>query len=256
MTRSLLNLQSVTPQLPSCPRCKRTIPHEDFNVLTDLAYCRSCNQAHSLVDLMDNARLDASLEPPVPGTWKRQSMNGALVLGASHRSLKNAAGALVVSLFWNGLVSVFVMIALVSTLKLSGFAPPVALPEFKSEGGPMGWGMTIFLWCFLTPFIAVGTWMIISFLMAAAGKSVITLSPAKATLFTGVGPLGRTRRFTPADVKRVSVRAKLVSDSDGGGHQDEKIHIELHSGKELKFGGSLPKQRKYHLAALLRQATT
>ncbi|CAM2931439.1 hypothetical protein [Rariglobus hedericola] len=246
---------AVTSNLPSCPLCKRTIPAEDFNVSTDLAYCRSCNQAHSLIALMENARLDALLEEPVPGTWKHQNMQGDVVLGASHRSLKMAAGLLAVALFWNGIVSVFVAIATASTLKLSGITLPDSFPEFKNEGGPMGWGFTIFLWCFLTPFIAVGTWMIISFLMSLAGKTVVTIGSGKGKIFTGVGPFGRTKRFNPADVKSISVRAKFVADSDGGGHQDEKIYIELHNGEELTFGGSLPKKRKYQLAARLREAT-
>ncbi|MET0262884.1 MAG: hypothetical protein ABW223_08290 [Rariglobus sp.] len=204
---------------------------------------------------MENSRVDASLENHVPGTWKRLGPHGEVMLGASHRSLKTAAGTLAVSLFWNGIVSVFVMIALGSTLTLLGVTLPDSFPKFKNESGSeMSWGFTIFLWCFLTPFIAIGSCMIVAFLMSVGGKTVITLHRGSGKLFTGIGPVGWTRRFVQADVTRVSLRTKFVADNDGGGHQDEKIYIERRAGNDLTCGGSLPKRRKYQLAALLRQA--
>ena len=243
----------MSTPIPTCPSCQRTIPPEDFNVSTDLAFCRACNANHSLAALWEDARLDSELVRHVPGTWQRTGPRGEIVLGASHRSLGAALGALGIALFWNGIVSVFVAIALSSTLNLLGFGHPGGLPVFKSEDGPVGWGMTIFLWCFLTPFIAVGAVMIGAFFMSLAGRCVVSITPDRGTIFTGVGPFGRTRRFVPADVKRVSLRSKFHTDSDGDRHRDERIYLDLHNGTDLRFGASLPSRRKQQLAALLRQ---
>ena len=56
---------------PVCPRCRKTIPSEDVNVLNDIAYCRACNLSHHLSTLTSGVVLDPDIDlsrlRPEPG---------------------------------------------------------------------------------------------------------------------------------------------------------------------------------------------
>src|SRR5207253_8518559 len=102
-----------------CPKCHRQIPIADVNVATDVALCRSCNLVHKLSELVQVAELEEGVDfARLPaGAWYRDSGMG-VVIGATHRSLGTAFALLLFTLFWNGIVSVFVFLALNSTLAL------------------------------------------------------------------------------------------------------------------------------------------
>lgn len=89
-----------------------------MNVVNDLAYWRACNLSHKLSALTQGAELDATIDlnNPPAGAWYRSDGMGP-VIAATHRALGTAIGALAVSLFWNGIVSVFVLLAAASTLR-------------------------------------------------------------------------------------------------------------------------------------------
>src|SRR5690349_8668976 len=130
---------------PICGKCQQAIAPADINVGTDIAYCRNCNMAHRLSVLVRSLNLDGAFTPerPLAGTWYRSSPLGT-VIGASHRSVGAAVGLLFISLFWNGILSVFVALALSATLTNLGLPVPAWFPGPKMNGGPMGWGITIF----------------------------------------------------------------------------------------------------------------
>lgn len=242
---------------PTCPKCRREIPADDINVSKDVAFCRNCNLAHQLSELNRGAELDAGVDfnRPPAGTWYRKDGLG-LSIGASHRSLGMAVGTLAVALFWNGIVSVFVSLALASTLQHFGISQPHWFPAPRMNGSAMGVGMTIFLWLFLTPFIAIGLAMIAAFFSALAGRTEVRLgnSNAEGILFTGIGPVGWRRRFDPRNVKDVRIDDQRWRDSDGDRRRKTQIVMETREGKELKLAGSLPEERRKFLAAALRKA--
>ena len=109
-------------QTPTCTKCDKVIPSEDINVANDVAYCRACNITYKLSELSDDTvvPVEVDLSRPPNGAWHRRDGMG-VVIGASQRSLGTAFGALLFALFWNGIVSVFVAIALGSTLHLMAF---------------------------------------------------------------------------------------------------------------------------------------
>jgi hypothetical protein len=150
---------------PTCSNCGKTIPPDDVNVARDVAFCRACNLAYPLSSLASGLALDAKvdLHQPPPGCWHRRTGMGSLA-GASHRSLGMALPLLGVALFWNGIVSVFVLLAVSSTLHLLNVPMPEWFPAPRMNDEAMGTGMTIFLWIFLTPFIVIGLGMIGGFL--------------------------------------------------------------------------------------------
>jgi hypothetical protein len=240
---------------PTCPKCKNVIRSDDINVVTDVALCRVCNLSCALSEVAHGNGIDPNLDlsRPPKGAWQRSTGLGT-VIGASHRSVGGAIGALAFSLFWNGIVSIFVALALSSTLALLGVGRPSWFPKPIMNGGAIGWGTTIFLWVFLTPFIAIGLAMIAAFLSCLAGRTEATIGDWQGEIFTGVGPIGWRKKFKTDQVKSVRVEDKQWRDSDGDRRSSTQITIEMKEGKPLKFGSSLPKDRRQFLAGALRKA--
>jgi hypothetical protein len=165
-----------------------------------------------------------------------------------------AAGTLAFALFWNGIVSVFVLIAIAGTLNNMGVPLPSWFPAPDMNGSPMSTGMNLFLWLFLTPFIVIGASMIGAFCMSIAGKTEVRADPQGGIVFTGIGPLGYRRRFMPSHVSDVRIENKQWRDSDGDRQQKTNIIIETKEGKLIRFGSMLSSERRRYLAALLRKS--
>ncbi len=239
---------------PTCSKCQRVIPHVDINVASDVAFCRGCNLAHKLSSLIHGVELDRNidLDRPPSGAWHHSSVLGADI-GATHRSAGAMFGALAISLFWNGIVSIFVLFAIGATLQLLHIPLPEWFPAPKMNGSGMGVGMTIFLWLFLTPFITVGLVMIGAFLSALAGRTEVRIRQAEGVVFSGIGPLGWRRRFNPETVTDVRIDNRHWRDSDGDRRNKIQIIIETQDGKQIKFGSMLRDERMKFVAAAVRK---
>ncbi len=235
----------------TCPRCRQPIPAEDVNVAQDVAYCRRCNAAASLAEFVHDEVAEVNLQRPPAGTWHEPSADGP-VFGASHRTWLGALGALGICLFWNGIVSVFVAVALSGTLHNLGITPPAWFPAPVMNKQEMGPGMVTFLWLFLTPFIVIGTGMFIFFISSLVGRTEVRVGRDKCAVFVGAGPLGWTRRFDPREVARVAVGERVWNQKNQAAKPE--IHIVLRSGKIIKFGSSLSEERFQFLLAATRQA--
>jgi len=239
---------------PTCSRCRQKIPAEDVNIANDIAFCRACNLAHKLSELVHGTSLDANLDVtrPPQGTWYRNRGLGA-VIGASHRSMGAALGLLFFTLFWNGIVSIFVMLALSATLHHLGISTPEWFPTPKMNGGEMGIGMTMFLWLFLTPFILIGFAMFLAFLSSLAGRTEIQIHHSAGTVFSGIGLVGWRRRFNTTSIKEVRIESQSWQGRTGNRRGKSQIVLEMENGKPIKFGSMLQPERMQFLAAALRQ---
>jgi hypothetical protein len=239
---------------PMCSKCGKAIPSEDVNVANDVAYCRACNLSHKLSALTEGTELDAiiDLNNPPAGAWYRNNGMGP-VIGATHRSLGSALGALAISLFWNGIVSVFVLVALAGTLRNLGIPLPHWFPAPNMNGSPMSVGMTIFLWLFLTPFILIGLAMIGAFLSSLGGRTEVQMANAEGTVFVGIGTLGYRRRFDASAVKDVRLADTRWRDRDGDPQRKTYIIIETREGRLVKFGSMLREDRRKFVAGAVRK---
>lgn len=241
---------------PTCPKCRAVIPADDINVSANVAYCRLCHLAHSLSALAGrgggiNPELD--LDRPPVGAWKRSSPLGTII-GASHRSIGSAIGIFLFAAFWNGIVSVFIALALSSTISPLGITLPDWLPTPRMNNSTMTVGMTIFLWLFLTPFIAIGLAMIAAFISCLFGKTEIRLRDWEGEIFSGVGSLGFRRKFKTDAVRDVRIDDDHWHDSKGRQRNKTQVVVELIEEKPIKFASSLPEDRRQFLAANLRAA--
>ena len=238
--------------IPRCPTCSKTILSDDVNVAKDVAYCRSCNRAHSLSALIHTSNLTEGVNLDRPPSGVRYDLHeGHLTVSATHRSLAAAAGTLAIALFWNGIVSVFVLIAIAGTLRNLHVTVPTWFPTPDNMNGSVG--TTLFLWIFLTPFILIGASMIGAFFLSVGGRTEVRADPTGGTVFTGVGPIGYRRRFMPSHVSDVRIEDRLWRDSDGDRQQKTNIIIETKEGKLIRFGSMLSNERRRFLAALLHK---
>ena len=240
---------------PTCPKCKSPIPDNDINVAANVAFCRACNTVNKLSEIAeasDLADVDTS-HPPAGVTYGPRG--GGAEISWSHRSIGSAIGALLFGLFWNGILSVFIGIALLSTMKLMHVSLPGRLSTSQFNGDMGLWG-TIGLWIFLLPFMAVGLFMIAAFVMAIAGRTEIRIEPGECSIFSGVGKVGWRRRFNPANVKQVRVEDRRWHDSDGDSRRSTMVVLEMETGKPLKFGAGFKPEQRNFVAAVLKKLLT
>lgn len=156
------------------------------------------------------------------------------------------------AVFWNGIVSVFVFVNVASTLNLLGIPVPEAFPAPTMEGEPMGWGMTLFLWIFLTPFILVGLGILAALVGALMGRTVVRLRPGEGVVFSGIGSWGKRQRFDPGSIRTVlleeATEAKPGKIRSGSG---QEIVLKTAQGGEIRLGSDLPPARRMFVAATL-----
>ena len=235
---------------PTCTKCRRVIPPDDINVAKDVAYCRDCNISYRLSDLTYDNDIGASvnLNDPPKGAWYR-SDGGGTVIGATNRSAGAALVMVFFALYWNGIVSVFVVLALTSTLHLLHVPLPVWFPAPKMNNSTMGPGETAFLWLFLTPFITVGLFVTGACLSGLFGKTEARIENTQGKLFTGVGALGWKRTFDPSQVRDV----RINQSRNNQGKDMFVIVIETREGKQLKLGSLLTNERQQFVLGALRK---
>lgn len=234
---------------PTCSHCRGVIPPEDVNVAADVAYCRACNQATPLSEILrEGGEPRPGLDQPPPGAWLVNE-GQTRVAGATNRSLGTAAGALFGALFWNAIVSIFVGIALFGTLRRLGVPLPAWLPAAAGRAAPMGTGALVFLWLFLTPFIAIGCFLASTVISSLWGRTEVRIEAGAGTIFTGVGSLGWRRRFDPASIRRITIQEVHGNNNA----RQEVIVLETATGKRLRFGSLLTDERRAFLAEATRQ---
>jgi hypothetical protein len=235
---------------PTCSKCRRVIARDDVNVAKDVAYCRDCNTAYRLSELTseEGPAPNFDLRHPPKGTWFVND-RGVIIIGATNRNLVSAVGFTIFALFWNGILSIFVLLAIAATLHQLHVPLPEWFPDPKMNDEEMTVGMTIFLWIFLTPFIIVGLFMTGVALSSIFGRTEVRISHSQASVFTGIGGLGWKRRFDPSRVQAVRIDRKHHSE----GSDTFTILAETREGKQIKFGSLLSQERRQFMLAALRQ---
>ncbi|HEY3320340.1 MAG TPA: hypothetical protein VGP72_07735 [Planctomycetota bacterium] len=166
-----------------CPQCEQLIGAEDVNVAKDVAFCRKCNEAYILSDLVADSE-EAPSEPPVDlqnpprGAWYRQDWEGFEV-GVSTRHY-SAFFLVPFMLVWSG-------------GSLGGL--------YGSQ--IMSGKFSLFQSLFGIPFL-IGTIILGSIaVMSVVGKITVTVRDNAGCVFTGVGRIGWRRRFDWGEAQRV-----------------------------------------------------
>jgi len=214
-----------------CPKCQREIASAAVNVAADVAFCRPCNEAFELSELVDDVEQASEAAPPpemlVPprGAWFDKDLEGFTV-GATTRSC--AALFLVpFTCVWAG-------------GSLGGiYGSQIAKGQFE----PL-------LCLFGIPFL-LGSLLLCAFtLMTVAGKLTVTVRRGEGVVFVGVGPLGWRKRFNPSEVRRV--REEVRRGSKGSTTRS----IVLEGTERIELGSMLSEERQRFVLQVLRYLLT
>lgn len=241
-----------------CPSCSAPIPLDDINVSEGVALCRPCGKLFKLSQLAEDPELAQAKEDlrsgqVPPGCTVVDRGMGEIVVRASARSFVAAGGLMFFALFWNSIVSVFLVVALAglytSTIgPLPSWAPA---PTSSSGSGPMGVGMSIFMLLFMVPFVLVGTVVLGAALVSLMGHVEARIGDERdadaGCVFIGVGKIGWRRRFKVSAVKNVKIGLTGSSTND---KPDRGVIIE--ADRTIKFGSMLPDERRRWMAATLK----
>lgn len=238
-----------------CPACGQPLAIADINVAQGVGLCRACGKLSRLDEIADQPTIDPArlANPPRGCRFLETSGDGGVTIIASLRSIGGALALLGFCLFWNGILSIFVLVA-IGGLYTNIVGPlPGWFPLAHENGGRnnlhpgMSLGMTLFLCVFITPFVVIGVSMIVGLLLSLFGRIEITISDTFGRVRTGIGPFNRTRQFRPRDVRRVG---EVYQRSSRNGERSNLIEVSL-GDRAVTFGGSLSEPRRQWLIAVL-----
>ena len=166
------------------------------------------------------------IDHPPRGIKMWRDFDGATVINVRMFS-RGAFGALLTTLFWNGITSIFVGEAISLTVAKFGI-------DFKFLDGDWGgsppplW----FFWSFLTPFIAIGLYMVYWTVFHFWGRLEIRLRANEGSFFKGFGSLGRTQRFSSQSVKSMGMNKSSYEINDEPVYN---LAIKMNNGRIIKF---------------------
>lgn len=230
-----------------CPNCGEVLPTEAINIAEGVALCGQCGKLSRLSAVMERSRPTHEILAQPPRGCSINSWGDEIRIDVSQRSMVGFVGSLAFCLFWNGIVSVFVMLALSGLyINLVGPLPAwVPAPEFKD---PMPLGMALFLCVFLIPFVLVGSVMLLTMLTCAFGHIQVRLNRDSAYVRTAIGPFGWRRNFDPRQVRRVGF-------TESAWHNESKKQpsrlVEIEADTTIQVGQVLPANRVEWLQAIL-----
>lgn len=236
-----------------CPACGASTPPDDVNVGTDTALCRACGVPHRLSSIVEERELlgDPDAEPHAPprGTW---CQDDGLTIRIGARCGWPALRLFILgfAVIWNGATWLF---AVVSFLALLAYVAPHLVPASlapTSNSAQMPLLMAILFLVFITPFVVIGVVMLGYALLLTFGRTEVRLRGPEGEVFTGIGALGRVRRFDAAAVRDVRIRRTGYKIQIVREHDQTEVVID---GKILiRFGASLSDDRQRYLAGVLR----
>lgn len=243
------------PPVQYCPYCDHVITPAEINISEGVALCGDCGTLSKLSELnFSGATIEETLSKvPRQITLRPGYKNLEIVI--SLFSFPKFLGSLAITLFWNGIVSIFLSLAAAAVwYQIAGPVPDWFPVPGLEEGKPimndqvMGPGMTLFLCLFLTPFVFVGTGMLINTLLYFAGSTRILIDPNRSFVATGISFLRLKRSFDPLAVKSVE---RVTSKLQQQGQHNTLIAIE--SSKTVKFGRMLDESQQQWVLALLKE---
>lgn len=222
-----------------------------MNIEEGVALCPSCGELTRLSELLQDQRPihDILIAPP-SGCCIEHNGSGATIR-VSTRSWYGFLLPLAFALFWNAIVSMFLITAAAGIY--SNFVGPLPdwIPgQFVDEGKigeHMDKGMAVFLCVFLIPFVVAGLFMIGLALMGLLGKIEVVLQETGSWVGAGVGFIQWRRRFDAKQVRSVSL-IPVTREPTVGNNQ----RLELVANRTVRFASTIPEQRQEWLKAVLQ----
>lgn len=238
-----------------CPECDNPIDADCMNIHEGVALCPGCGKLSRLSELSDSPRSRAEILSDPPHGCSIRSSGNSTIVTASSRSVGGAIAAIAISLFWNGILSVFVLLAfaglytnLIGPLPVWFPAPQLNQGRPNMNGQPIELGMAVFLCIFLIPFVTVGAVLISAVILCLFGKVEVALDGENSWAATAIGPARWKRKFDAGQV--TSVKYELTAWQSEG---QINRQIELSADRIIQLGSLLPRERMEWLRIVLHE---
>lgn len=239
-----------------CPKCEEAILAESINVQEGVALCPVCQQLTRLSELILSDRSAEQIVSRPPYGCSIQESDQEVVVTASLQSVGGAIAAGIFALFWNGIVSIFVLIAiaglyanLIGPLPDWFPAPDVKDGKPRMNDGPMELGMTLFLCLFLCPFLLVGIGSLATSFIFLFGKVRVSIGELDSYTSTGIGPFRWRKRFDATQVQSVSYQQANQNSDDGKSSRK----LVLMTDRSIDVTSLLPDERMEWLRVVLKE---
>ncbi len=202
----------------NCPKCKSEIKKEDINIMTDVGQCHYCEHIFKISENLSSEVDDGfDIDTPPQGTWIRRELDH-IVIGATTRSAL-AFFLVPFMIVWSG-------------GSIGGiYGSQIISGEFD-----------LFMSLFGIPFLIGSILFWTLTLMVIWGKVELTLDKLGGKIFTGIGSLGLTKRFTWDEI--TAVRENDLTHRYPGSQGGE---IQLEGKKRISFGKAVNETRRYYL---------
>jgi hypothetical protein len=186
--------------------------------------CPTCKEAFALSELVAQGHeVDIDLSEPPSGTWFRTEANGWELGGTTRHPI--AFFLVPFMCVWSG-------------LSLGGiYGSQIIQGKFNLV-------MSLFGLPFVAGTVLFGSIM----LMTIVGKVTLRVDDGDGVVFTGVGPLGWSRRFRWDDVNRVEEIATSYQSPGNSGRM-----LALEGKTRLTFGSLLSQGRRFYFLQVLRR---
>ncbi|WP_437188274.1 hypothetical protein SH668x_001711 [Planctomicrobium sp. SH668] len=238
-----------------CPQCDESIQSESINITEGFALCPNCQKLSRLAELREGSKPVEEILREPPARCTVETVGEGVVVRTTFRSFAAFLGVGFFCLFWNGIVSMFVFVAIAGlyTNLIGPFPDWFVAPGIK-DGLPimndkvMGLWDTLFLCLFLTPFVLVGMGFLFATLMTIFGKVEVFLDEYSSCVATGAGFLVWKKRFDANAVTAVRVSKASWKSNDQSVYQ-----VEIEADRPVKFGSGLSEEHREWFSQTLRR---
>ncbi len=233
-----------------CPVCGESLAVESINITEGVALCPACGRLSRLSEVVTHKRPLVEILANPPRGCSIAQHGRQIEVKVSLRSLGGFIAMLFITLFWNGVVSVFVLAA-IAGLYANLVGP---LPQwFPKPDDNMGLGMTLFLCVFLIPFVLVGLVLLLGLVMTIMGRVVVVIGEHEAYAASGIGILMWRRWFDPQQVRQIETPTLGRADKKDTDEESPGKKIVIHADRVVRFGSAMPEERREWLVAVLRE---
>lgn len=237
-----------------CPACDNEITPSNIDLSEGVALCSGYGQLSQLSNLNFGGSTTDEILSNRSNDIKINIDSNRIEVILSLFSIYKFLGSLLVSIFWNGIVSVFLSIAVAAVYyNLYGPVPDWFPTPGLDNGRPimndevMGVGMTNFLCAFLTPFVIICAGRIVNTLLRLIGTTKINIDRNNSYVSTSISFVRLKRQFDPMNVRSIKyVLSKLNQENQ------TNYAIEISSTRNIKFGLLLSENQKNWASTFLR----
>lgn len=266
----LIKKHSLQNYLMNCPSCEIKIPRDAINIQKDIAQCQNCGNVFSISAHVSTKKDDFSSSKSSSRSYTddydlaRQSMykeadfhNQSVQKNFDTKNTRNfdinnpPKGAYINHLDDGVQIGA-------STRSWSAlFIIPFALVW---SGGSIGgiYGTQIFTGefdivtsLFGIPFLLGSLFIWSMALMTIAGKVEVTLDSKGGHIFTGVGKIGKHKRFLWSEINSIREDVSISRSSKGGSSTNH--YISLEGQRQVRFGSELSTENRYYILKTLEE---